>query len=70
MNLDFITKNPIIKNLALGKLKTTCKENAITMIAVIPPTDDNSDFDFVAYNEPVRVIKETEYQTLLKLATE
>ena len=67
MNLDFITKNPIIKNLALGKLKDACKENGITLITVIPNTE-TGELEFATYSEPVVVVTKQKLTDLINLA--
>jgi len=67
MNLDFITKNPLIKNLALGKLKEACKENGITLIAVIPDPE-TGELKFETYSEAVVVVTKQKLSDLINLA--
>jgi len=64
-----IFNNPLIKKLALGKLKSYMKDNKIfAVIVTINPETDEVDFD--AKEKPVVIIPSDEYEALKNLLTE
>lgn len=64
-----IFNNPLIKKIALGKLKSYMKENKISAVIVtVNPTTDEVEFD--AQEKPVAIIPAEDYKALTVLLTE
>lgn len=66
MDFGFL-QNPIIKNFALGKLKKGMQDDGITLITVSLKPD--GEFEFLSYDQPVKVMPIKDIDELTKLAT-
>lgn len=54
-----ILDNPIIKNLALGKVRKAFKEHAVTLITI--DVDTSGELQFEVYTEPMKVMTQTDF---------
>lgn len=59
MNLDFLTTNPLIKKMALGKIREAMKESETSLITI--ELDSNGELVFKDYQERMIVMTETEF---------
>jgi hypothetical protein len=66
--LGGLLDNPLIKTLALGKIKKAFNEHGVTLVTVT--TDASGELQFDVYTEPMKVMTETDFnktiQTLIQ----
>lgn len=60
--------NPLIKNFALSKLKKVVAENGIKCISIT--IDEAGEFSFTPYTSDVVILSKSDYNQLLKLASQ
>jgi len=60
--------NPIIKNLALGKVKKAFKENGVRLITIT--ADETGELQFEVYTDAMKVMTETDFNETIKTLTQ
>lgn len=61
--LEKLAGNKTIKNLAFGRIRKYIKEENISMIVIF--VDNKSEIMAKEYNEPMVIIRQSEYATML-----
>jgi hypothetical protein len=62
--LDKLLGNPLVKKMVLGKLQEAFTENDLTLIEL--KLNDKGEVDAVLHKEPMKVIKQSEYDEMIK----
>lgn len=63
-NVAGLLDNPIIKTLALGKIKKAFKDHGVTLITV--SADETGELKFDVYEQPMKVISETDFNKTIQ----
>jgi hypothetical protein len=64
MNLDSLFSNPIIKKIALAKIKEVMAANDVSLITI---TVENGELAFNAYTEPMKVMSQKDFTETLSI---
>lgn len=62
--MEKLAGNKVIANMAFGQLKKHIRENNISFIAIF--VDGNNDISAKEYNEPMAIIKDSDYKRLIE----